>query len=117
MIIRVIWRLTHPAPPYTQRITNVEKRLSHLVHGLLYICIFAIILVGWSMSALGGHHTLFWGSFDVTLPLPIRPVLESIGSTIHLSLAWIIVSLLILHIGAVIWHQMIKKDNLLRRML
>lgn len=117
MIIRLLWRLTYPAPGYPQTITHVEKRLAHLVHSLLYACIFAIILVGWSMSALGGHQTLFWCTLNVTLPLPFRPMLESIGSTIHLTLAWMIVGLPSVHIGAVVWHQVIKKDKFLNRML
>lgn len=117
MIVRLLWRYINPPPPYPNSINAFEKRLAHFSHMLLYVAIFAIIVVGWSMSAFGGHQTHFWGLFNVTLPLPENKSLEAIGGTIHLSLAWLIAALLLLHISAAFFHHFHKKDNILKRML
>ena len=117
MIFRVIWRFISPSPPYPDTMKPIEKRLAHLSDYTLYLVIFLLIFGGWAMSALGGHTTYFWGWFDVTLPLPLNKDLEHIGETIHLILAWVIVGLLIMHVGAALMHHFVKKDNILRRML
>ena len=37
--------------------------------------------------------------------------------TSHVTIAWIIIALLVLHIGAALKHHFIEKNNVLRRML
>ncbi|MEM9242843.1 MAG: cytochrome b [Pseudomonadota bacterium] len=116
MVLRLIWRWINPQPSYPSTISATEAKLARLIHRLLYVAVFLIILVGLSMSALGGHQTYFWGWINVTLPLPLNRQLASIGVYIHLALAWCIVGLLVLHIGAALHHHFIRKNNILRRM-
>lgn len=47
-VIRIVWRLTHKAPPYLP-MAKWEKGLAHLVHFLLYCAMLAAPLTGWAM--------------------------------------------------------------------
>lgn len=47
-VIRIIWRLTHKAPPYLP-MAKWEKGLAHAVHFLLYCAMLAAPLTGWAM--------------------------------------------------------------------
>lgn len=47
-VIRIVWRLTHKAPPYLP-MAKWERGLAHLVHFLLYCAMLAAPLTGWAM--------------------------------------------------------------------
>ena len=48
-MVRVVWRLTHPRPPYPEEYKLWERRLASLVHFCLYILMIAMPLSGWAM--------------------------------------------------------------------
>lgn len=47
-IIRIVWRLTHRAPPFLP-MAGWEKGLAHVVHFLLYCMMLISPLTGWAM--------------------------------------------------------------------
>ena len=116
MIIRVIWHLINPYPSNINKKKSLQFYLSKFTHNLFYMVIFSICLVGWIMSAAGGHKTYFWWLFNSTFPIKANEKISSLGSSLHLILAWLLFLLIIVHIMGVIYHQFIKKDNIISRM-
>src|SRR5262245_49880208 len=50
-VLRVLWRLTHPAPPLPALLPVWQRRTAAFTHILIYILLFAIPLSGWLMSS------------------------------------------------------------------
>ncbi|EIJ44219.1 cytochrome B561 [Beggiatoa alba B18LD] len=113
---RLAWRMTHPAPALPAGMKWWEIYAAHAVHILLYGLMLAIPLSGWLMSSAAGFPVVYFG----VLPLPDlvskNTELRELFGAIHGSLNFLLIALIVLHIGAAIKHQWIAKDNLLKRM-
>jgi cytochrome b561 len=110
-LLRLLWWLVadrHPAPPADQ--PQWQRTAASLVHGALYV----ILLV---MAASGVATVILSGAIPAILaggPLPdfsdVPPRL------VHGLLARLLLMLLVVHVGAALYHQFIRRDRLLARM-
>lgn len=112
---RLRLRLRRPVAP-APGLTGWERRASSVTHRLLYALMIAMPLAGWaSSSALGFPITLFG-----VLPLPDWvPVNTPLGFAllrVHQNLAWVMIGLVALHLGAVAMHRFVWRDGVLARM-
>jgi cytochrome b561 len=119
-IVRFVWRLMHRPPPLPATVKRWETGLAHAVHWLLYVLMILIPLSGWVFtSASPKRYPLnFFGLF----PLPMFPVeqdkaLSHSVAERHEQLAWIMIALLVLHIGAALKHRFLDRDRTLDRMM
>ena len=118
MVVRVFWRLTYRrAPPYPHDLKKWQLSAAHTAHILLYLTIFIMLFSGWLMSSWAGYPVPFWGLANLALPLAHNTHYASIASTVHSTCAWFIITLIVLHITAVLWHTFVRRDNILTRML
>ena len=115
--LRLVWRLTHTPPAYPATMPGWQKQLAHLMHGLLYLLIFAIPLSGYFYSLAAGVPVVYLGI--VPLPVLIAPdqALKALLKPVHYWLNMIMLAMLCLHILAALKHQFIDKDRTLQRML
>lgn len=115
--LRLLWRLTHPAPALPAPMAFWEKRLAHWTHGILYGLMFAVPLGGWLYSSAKGYPLVWLG----VLPLPPLmgkdPLLADLIKDWHAAGAWALIGLALLHAAAALKHHFIAKDDVLRRML
>lgn len=114
--IRVIWRMTHVPPPLPAAIAAWQRRAGAIVHGLLYLLLLAIPLSGWLMSSAKGFQTVWFG----VLPLPDLVgkdrELGELLTGVHKVLNFILLALVILHVGAALQHHFIDRLPFLQRM-
>lgn len=116
MIIRIIVKLRLGKPEYATPLTTFEKAASGSVHGLLYVCLVAMPILGWSATAAGGFPVEF---FIWELP-PLIGKDKALSETLYMLHGYVgfaILGLLFLHIGAALMHGIVKKDGVLQRML
>jgi cytochrome b561 len=118
-IARLIWRLIHPVPP-------LPAGMSPALKFLLYFLIIAIPLSGWAMVSTSrlGLPTSWFGLFDwpnigfiANMPLDQKRSLHEPLEAIHMYLAWSAIVLLVIHVAGALWHQFIRRDDVLKRML
>ena len=115
--LRLLWRLTHPAPAYTVAMPAWQERTAHVVQILLYLLIFAIPVSGYLYSLAAGVPVVYLG----VVPLPVlmaptpewKPILKALHYWLNMSL----LALVVLHVLAALKHQFIDRDGLLKRML
>lgn len=118
-LLRIVWRLTHRAPPYPVTMKPYERMASGAVHGLFYLLLVGIPLTGW--LAFGGFVAEEPAMAAVRLfglwPVPAAPAsfgevkeLHEIGSNAIMVLA-------ALHVLAALKHQFVDGDGVFRRML
>ncbi len=113
---RLAYRLIHGAPPDEPSLEWWQKTASHLVHWLLYGLLLVVPLLGWIGTSLYPSLTIY-GLFD--LPGLVKPdqAMSERVLDIHGKLAIATALVVCGHIGAALFHCLIRKDGVLRRML
>ena len=145
VIARLTWRIGGTVPRPLPTLTPFEHRSSGLVHGLLYVLLFAIMLSGYLISTADGRAIEVFGLFQVPATLTdvhldaLRaavgqwleqhglhgaaaavtglPKQEDLAGAIHLYLAYTVIALASLHALAALKHHFIDRDRTLMRML
>ena len=120
-LARLLWRLTHRPPALPAHMADRMPAWQHIAHHgthhLMYALFFAIPLIGWMYSSSAGFPIVLFG----VLPLPDlegkNPELAEALKPWHAYLAYSLAALVVLHLAAVIKHQVIDRDGLLTRML
>ena len=122
-VVRILWRLMNPPPALPATMKPIELTISKLTHFAFYALMLGIPMTGWALTTAAGYAPInIFGIFS----WPAMPILadhgtqkelaEQIGE-IHELLAYGMMGLLALHIGAALKHQFIDKDGLLWRMI
>lgn len=116
-LMRLAVRGVFGVPAAYEGLTPFERRASSFVHHALYVMIVVTPLLGWAAtSAYPVTINIFW---LFTLP-PLAPESEWLSKLLfkaHETAAFIIVALLVVHIGGALMHRVVKRDGVLDRML
>lgn len=114
LIIRLIWKMTEIKPD-SSSIKAWEKKLSSLVHIVLYILYAAVILTGYLFLTGSGKAVSFWG---LTIPSFINnKSLADIMGDVHENMVVLLLILSLLHGLAALKHHFIDKDRTLMKMI
>ena len=120
IIMRVTWRMANEVPLHPSSAPVWERRMALGVHAALYMLLVIESYLGWALSGtllqpldrtLGGL---------VRVPPIMRPGnrdLHEIFAGAHEAVAWILAALVVLHIGAAVYHWKVRRDDVLHRML
>ena len=112
MTLRLIVRLRTKAPPAMVTGNAAVDQIGPLIHLGFYVVVFAVIACGVVTSFATGLPAIVFGGSGAPLPdFDAFPVFQA-----HGLLAWILAAMVALHISAAIYHQVFRKDHLLRRM-
>lgn len=95
----------------------IERFAASAVHGLLYVFLIVMPVSGFLATNAHGFPLVWFGLVPVWSPLDKAPDIAWTLSAIHGWSAWILLLLFALHIGAVLLHHVIKRDNTLYRIL
>ena len=117
VLARLAWLIAHRPPAWPGDMPHWQEALARALHLLLYLLMIAIPLSGWLMSSAKGFQTIYFG----ILPLPdvvhknreLGELLQTLHSTLNLCLA----ALVVVHVAAVLKHQLLDRDQVFRRML
>ena len=116
-LIRLAYRLRNPPLPLPGDIAPWQRGLAKSVQFALYVVLLLNPLVGWiGTSYYGAKITVFW---LFVLPAAVdknRPLSEKVLEY-HGFLGYIAAALVCLHLAGVVYHQFIRKDGVLMRMV
>lgn len=117
--LRLGWRLWHKPPPYPIAMKKLDKLAAKLGHWGLYALMIAMPLSGWAMvsSSPYGMPTLVFGWFEWPHIgfIEGNKIINGIAKESHEILAWIFITMIVIHIAAVIKHYVMERINLLPR--
>lgn len=116
MTIRLIYRLVHGAPKEAN-IPAFYRFAGNVTHWALYVLLFLTPISGAIANMYYGAGTPFFGLFEIQ---PFFPKNEDIANFIfsrHKLLGYAVGALAMMHIGAGLFHYVIRKDGVLQRML
>jgi cytochrome b561 len=115
LIARLIWRFFETAPEVPM--PTWMRRLSHLVHWILYALLAALPLTAIFGAWLEGHAVMPFGLSDIGPFLTSNPALGHELSAIHETLGSVIIWVAGLHAAAALYHHFFLRDRVLVSML
>lgn len=117
VLLRIVVRLSGGAPPPETSLSPFQRKASAIVHGLIYLILLVMPILGYAATNMCCKPVnFFW-----TWPVPIN--LEGSEGTVkaifaaHEFLGWSLVVLVAIHIAAALYHHLVLKDGVLRRMI
>lgn len=120
MLLRLGWRLTHPAPPAPGDLPVVVQGISRLTHVLFYVILLIVPFLGWAMASSRGWDIRLFG----LVPLPSLVAATSTDSALSVALAnahiFFAIALLVvvgLHVAGALFHLFVLRDDVTQRML
>jgi cytochrome b561 len=117
VIIRLLWRLTHRAPPAPPGMAPWQRSAAAASHFLLYVLTLIIPISGWMFSSAAGFKVVYLG----LVPLPdLVGKDKSLAGQLqfaHEALNWVMAAVVVLHVAAALKHHWVDRDDVLRRML
>jgi cytochrome b561 len=119
-LARVAWRLTHRPPPFPDEVGRLEARVARAVHWALYVLMIVVPVAGWVFTS----HAPFERPLDYrgretvpALPLGRDDAASFAWHEAHELLGFALISLIALHVLAVLRHRLFGVRPLLDRML
>jgi cytochrome b561 len=89
-----------------------------LVHSFLYVTLILMPLVGLLMTQYKGYTTNVFGLFEIPLFVVPDRHLSHFFHDMHTDILWpLILALTAAHVLAALYHQVVKKDRTINRML
>ena len=117
VVIRMLYRLTHPAPPLPSDIPAIQRFAAHATHLALYVLILVQPIVGYIMTSAYPAPVPFFGLFNLPAIWPQDRALSEQLSAVHLYIGLAIAVVAAMHIGAALYHHFVRKDHILMRMV
>ncbi len=115
VLARLAYRLTHGAPADEPTLEAWHKGASHFNHWGLYLLLLATPIAGY----IGISQYPALNIFGSRLPGIVAENQEAASRTflIHFYLALVLVAFVAIHVAAALYHYVIRKDNVVTRML
>ncbi|NKF24617.1 cytochrome b [Solimonas marina] len=115
-IVRLLYRLRHPAPALPDDLSALQRLAAHGSHVALYGLMLALPLVGWAMLSAGGYPVALLGGLQLPAILaPHAPTYAALRM-LHSVLAWSLFALVMLHLAAALHHGWVRRDGVLATM-
>ena len=113
-ILRLIYKLFNPTPPLSNSIFPGQRLIAKLNHVFLYIAIIMITISGALKKLFNGEILdIIFFSFEIKDNFDLAELFYDI----HIVGNYTLISLISLHILAVIAHKILFKENLLKKIL
>lgn len=112
--LRLILRRRNAAPTALDH--GWLRYAAQAAHVALYGLLLGLPMLGIAALQARGKNVSVAGLFDLPVLLARDRDLSETLSTIHEYLAWTLVGLVGVHVGAALWHQFVRRDGVLLRM-
>jgi cytochrome b561 len=117
VLVRVLWRLIHPAPPLPDDIAALQRLAAHATHWALYALLIGQAVVGWiATSAYPAPISVFW-LFELPPIWREDRAFSELMFAVHRFVGFAIALLVCAHIAAALYHHFIRRDGVLMRMV
>lgn len=115
ILVRVLWRFAHRAPPLPATMPGWERSAAKANHLVLYVCMVIMPVTGYLGSSFTKYPILYFG-----MRLPHwgwdAPALKELCSQIHLATVIVFIALIAIHIAAALKHLLVAHDAVFQRM-
>jgi cytochrome b561 len=113
---RVLWRLTHGAPPMSEVIPERERRIAASAHAAIYAVLMVVAVSGYVRVVGGGFPIEVMDALGLPTLLPLMPEVASWASLVHRFSTFLLVAMVAVHVAEVLRHHWVVQDGTLKRM-
>ena len=116
-ILRLLWRISHKAPPMPDSMAKWERVLAKTVHIVFYVMLLTLPIGGWLASSYAHLPVDYFGLFNVPL-LSVEQNYDTAISIVgqHKTGGKVVLALVVLHVLGALKHTFIDKVGGLKRM-
>ena len=115
-VIRFVNRQLSSLPPFPPTMSRAERRVATASELTLYGLMFLQPLVGWGMLSAARYPIVLFGSVHLPFILPHNLMLYAVLRKAHTILAYLFFLTFLAHFGAILFHTLIVRDGILKRM-
>ena len=115
-VVRLIVRLRNPPPPLPADLPAIQKFAAYASHYLLYALMLTIPLVGWAMLSAGGYPVMLSHALRLPPIFPVNAAAFAVLRHLHAWLAALLLLTFLAHLGAALYHGLIRRDGVLSSM-
>jgi len=115
--IRLLWRLTHAAPPYPAAMPSWQQMAAGGLHAMLYVLMFGIPLSGYFYSLAAGVPVVYLGLWQMPVLIDPNPELKPVLKAVHYWLNVALLTAFLMHVAAALKHHFIDRDGVFKRMM
>ncbi|MCB1506726.1 MAG: cytochrome b [Hyphomicrobiaceae bacterium] len=116
VVFRLAYRIVHGAPAEEPTLETWHKIASAINHWGLYILLLVVPVLGWLGVSLYPALDIF-GLFKLPSLVTANQKLAETVFQYHGLAAFALVALAGVHVGAALYHHLLRKDNVLARMI
>jgi cytochrome b561 len=116
VVIRFVNRLLNRPPPFPATMARAERLAATASELTMYGLMFVLPLVGWGMLSAARYPIALYGSLHLPFILPHDAMLYAVLRKAHTILAYLFLLTILAHFGAVLFHTLIVRDGILKRM-
>jgi cytochrome b561 len=117
VVVRFVNRRLNPPPPFPATMSDLERRLATASELAMYGLMLVLPLIGWGMLSAARYPIVLYGSVHLPFILPHSAMLYALLRKTHTILAYLFFLTFMGHLGAVLFHTLIVRDGLLKRMV
>ncbi|MCV0425740.1 MAG: cytochrome b [Roseibium sp.] len=116
-VIRLLYRLAHKPAPLPDDIPAWQRFASGVTHWFLYGFLIINPFIGWVATSAYGAAISVFGMF--TMPSLVAKDRELAAQlfSVHEVLGLLFTAAVLMHIGAALYHGIVRRDGVLSRML
>jgi len=118
VIVRLAWRLYAGAPKPVPSTPHWQECLASLTHWALYGLMLAVPLAGWFFDSASGLRPFrFFGWLNMPRLIEQSEQASQLSHAIHVWGFWLLLLLVLGHVGAALYHHLFQNDATLARIL
>ena len=116
VVVRFVNRRINPPPPLPATMSRAERLAATASEVAMYGLMLVLPLVGWGMLSAARYPIVLHGSLHLPFILPHNAMLYAVLRKAHTILAYLFFLTFMAHFGAILFHTLIVRDGMLRRM-
>ncbi|MGB6397609.1 MAG: cytochrome b [Bradyrhizobium sp.] len=115
-VIRIVNRLINPPPELPDMLPSLQRFAAKASHIVLYALMFIMPLVGWGMLSAARYPIVLYGPLRLPPILPHDLTLYAWLRDLHTDLAYLFFATFLVHLGAALFHGLIRRDGVFASM-
>jgi len=116
VVVRFVNRQLSQLPPFPATMSRAERLAATASELTLYGLMFVLPLVGWGMLSAARYPIVLYGPVHLPFILPHNAMLYAVLRKAHTVLAYLFFLTFLAHFGAILFHTLIVRDGILKRM-
>ena len=117
VVARIVYRAFNPPPPLPDTVPLVQQRIATATHIALYALLLVMTMSGYVYVVAGGFPLEGLDAIGFPRLVPENKPLADAAQATHLVTRFLLITLIALHVGAALYHWVIRKDGVFQRMV